>query len=928
MYTYTKLNAEGVFYCINFFVFLIKKEEKKMKLRNKKFIVSIIMAMMMVLAMVPSMAFAEENINPPEQTIYIYQDELEVTDGTIEIPADTSNNDAVKLTAKDAEGNTLTDITWEEKDSSYLSLDSNGAECTVKANVNGIGNYAKISAKLPDGEEKVINVKIIINCVNWEYKQISASNGPKVGEDTGTNLYLLGYTKSGSTLSTFDGDDWVNLLNWYADKMICTKSSNPNLVEASDVKFKVDVVTKRKTRSRLVFYFTPKVAGETVLTFELNTKEFGEWKQEFTVSTIEGIKNLPSAVFMEPSDVEELKPEVEPSSTSNQDVQYSSDNPNVADVVDGKIVAKSSTGHCTITASSKQSDETTYTWNISVNVIKAGFYQYDENDISDITKWIPIKESSVTITKDEPVYIDYFSKDDPLGANDPLEQWQSSNTNVVKTNYREITPVGNGTVKLRMVDSDYNIVPDSEIKLVVNISGFKDAPESVKEDYSPQGENDTTLEVTGKKISTVSSNGFIFENYVNSLEDKKNIEFSFTVSSRKGLGGLDDITDEFVKTNMLDHIKLYDKSDMTKPIAVFDDNKTLEVIESEYNANMAANITFKINPSVLDYNHEYALVFDSDLRLAQTIGRDAVFYFKTKAAIPVKLDKSEKSLIKGERIKLNVLEDTDEADAYTGNVVWKSSDENVAVVDENGNVKAIEKGTAIITVENEDEKSAECKIEVSSPVIGKTDGEEITAIIVDKKNIEITPELKAAGYDTKEKIAEKIYSVAAKETGNKCDNDNTVIWDVKLVVSIDGGKHWTEVTKELFPESGVKVLLDYPNGTNADDYDFTVLHMASGDLNGLKAGEVEIPEVKETKDGLQVTLMSLSPVAINWTKSDVVNSGDNPVIDSQDEPDSDVIKNVDDTVKTGDNMNILIFAVLMVLALATGVAVYRRKIYK
>ena len=320
---------------------------------------------------------------------------------------------------------------------------------------------------------------------------------------------------------------------------------------------------------------------------------------------------------------------------------------------------------------------------------------------------------------------------------------------MVKTNYREITPVGNGTVKLRMVDSDYNIVPDSEIELVVNISGFEDAPESVKEDYSPQGENDTTLEVTGKKISTVSSNGFIFENYVNSLEDKKNIEFSFTVSSRKGLGGLDDITDEFVKTNMLDHIKLYDKSDMTKPIAVFDDNKTLEVIESEYNANMAANITFKINPSVLDYNHEYALVFDSDLRLAQTIGRDAVFYFKTKAAIPVKLDKSEKSLIKGERIKLNVLEDTDEADAYTGNVVWKSSDENVAVVDENGNVKAIEKGTAIITVENEDEKSAECKIEVSSPVIGKTDGEEITAIIVDKKNIEITHELKAAGYDTK-----------------------------------------------------------------------------------------------------------------------------------------------------------------------------------
>ena len=878
--------------------------------------------------LIPISAFAEEDINLPEQTIYIYQGENDVTGKTVDIRAAAINSQAnttkAVLMAKDSDGNLLNDVKWTSDNGDYVSLVEENSNCTVSAKPAGIGNNVKITAELPTGETATVNVRITIHCNNWKYTPDS-NLVPSVGNDSGIALKLIPLTEDGkNTLSLGVAVDSV-LNDWYSKHMVCTKSTNSNVVAAEDITF---TTYGNRRINRLVFAFTPKAAGETVLTFELDTNDFGEYKQEFTVQTAEGIKGLPSAVFMEPGDEKELNPKVEPSSTSKQDVQYSSDNPNVADVVDGKIVAKSSTGHCTITASSKQSDETTYTWNISVNVIKAGFYQYDENDISDITKWIPIKESSVTITKDEPVCIDYFSKDDPYGSNDPLKHWQSSNTNVVKTNYREITPVGNGTVKLRMVDSDYNIVPDSEIELVVNISGFEDAPESVKEDYSPQGENDTTLEVTGKKISTVSSNGFIFENYVNSLEDKKNIEFLFTVSSRKGLGGLDDITDEFVKTNMLDHIKLYDKSDMTKPIAVFDDNKTLEVIESEYNANMAANITFKINPSVLDYNHEYALVFDSDLRLAQTIGRDAVFYFKTKAAIPVMLDKSEKSLIKGERIKLNVLEDTDEADAYTGNVVWKSSDENVAVVDENGNVKAIEKGTAIITVENEDEKSAECKIEVSSPVIGKTDGEEITAIIVDKKNIEITPELKAAGYDTKEKIAEKIYSVAAKETGNKCDNDNTVIWDVKLVVSIDGGKHWTEVTKELFPESGVKVMLDYPNGTNADDYDFTVLHMASGDLNGLKAGEVEIPEVKETKDGLQVTLMSLSPVAINWTKSDVVNSGDNPVIDSQDEPDSDVIKNVDDTVKTGDNMNILIFAVLMVLALTTGVAVYRRKIYK
>ena len=62
------------------------------------------------------------------------------------------------------------------------------------------------------------------------------------------------------------------------------------------------------------------------------------------------------------------------------------------------------------------------------------------------------------------------------------------------------------------------------------------------------------------------------------------------------------------------------------------------------------------------------------------------------------------------------------------------------------------------------------------------------------------------------------------------------------------------------------VTLPYPEGTNADEYDFVVTHMFDEDVNGHHAGEVETPEVTESENGISFRLMGTSPVMIGYKK--------------------------------------------------------------
>ena len=154
--------------------------------------------------------------------------------------------------------------------------------------------------------------------------------------------------------------------------------------------------------------------------------------------------------------------------------------------------------------------------------------------------------------------------------------------------------------------------------------------------------------------------------------------------------------------------------------------------------------------------------------------------------------------------------------------------------------------------------------------------------------------------------------------------ENVVVYDVQLLINVNG-TGWVPATEENFPAGGITVTLPYPSGTGKDTHDFTVAHMLTRDMNGMKAGDVEYPSVTKTDGGVQFRVYSLSPISIGWktvkasapdTDTGNKDSGNgsgggshssgSPVTQASSAP-------------TGDDSPILLYAVLLAAA-AAGIA--------
>lgn len=155
---------------------------------------------------------------------------------------------------------------------------------------------------------------------------------------------------------------------------------------------------------------------------------------------------------------------------------------------------------------------------------------------------------------------------------------------------------------------------------------------------------------------------------------------------------------------------------------------------------------------------------------------------------------------------------------------------------------------------------------------GECASDEITFSVRQKVNIaegldKVTGDLGDTEYNTVEKIENKLTEAIVSNKGYTAGN--TVLYDMELVTSEDGGATWIPVTAENFPAEGIVVTLPYPEGTNAADYDFTVVHMFDETVNGHHAGEVETPAVTEGENGISFRLMGTSPVMVGYKKAAV-----------------------------------------------------------
>ncbi|MCD8045942.1 MAG: cadherin-like beta sandwich domain-containing protein [Clostridiales bacterium] len=199
--------------------------------------------------------------------------------------------------------------------------------------------------------------------------------------------------------------------------------------------------------------------------------------------------------------------------------------------------------------------------------------------------------------------------------------------------------------------------------------------------------------------------------------------------------------------------------------------------------------------------------------------------------------------------------------------------------------------------------------------------------IVQTELTEVPDGLKDVEFNTVEKITDEISRVLTSEAGYT--DENVSVYDVKLQISTDGGRTWVDATEANFPAEGITIVLPYPDGTDGSTHDFTVTHMftvTSAKL-GITAGETEQPEVTKLEDGIQVTLKGLSPVGIAWKElstNDAADSGNDTeiteTIAATGTAASSGSTNTAGSAQTGDETNILLWIVLMLLA-AGGITV-------
>ena len=220
--------------------------------------------------------------------------------------------------------------------------------------------------------------------------------------------------------------------------------------------------------------------------------------------------------------------------------------------------------------------------------------------------------------------------------------------------------------------------------------------------------------------------------------------------------------------------------------------------------------------------------------------------------IPVEIEKisieaEKETLTKiGESTELKVKIEPENADAQK--LIWKSGDEMIAAVDENGKVTAIGNGTAIITVTTEDGKNtASITITVKipdEPVINKTKGfGRLKVRSVNQTKTSITLEWsKLDGVDG--------YFVY----GNRC-NTKTKTYRYQKLATITNGRTWTHknLKKGTFYKYIVKAYKIVDGKKVVTDTSASIHVITQGSKYGI-ARSVSVTKIGNKKNVSKITL--------------------------------------------------------------------------
>lgn len=396
-----------------------------------------------------------------------------------------------------------------------------------------------------------------------------------------------------------------------------------------------------------------------------------------------------------------LKATVKPSSASNKELVWSSNNTNVATVSSsGKITAVGK-GSATITCKTKDGGAAatcivTVTKKISV-------------------KDIELNKSSKTVYKGNTYQL--VAEITPVNASNKKVTWKSSNTSVATVSSSgKVTAKKNGTAKIMATTDDGNLVATCKIKVKTKVTGVS-LPSSAKAYIgkttkltasikpSSASNKEVTWKSSNKNIATVSSKGVV--------KGKKSGTVTITVTTKDGS------YKDTCKVTVSKYIKVkdVDLNVSSKKLNV-GEKYTLKATVSPSNASVKS-VTWKSSDTSVakvSSSGKITAVGKGTATITCTT-KDGKVKDKCKVTVKtvkvksLKLSESTLRLMVGDSDRLTAT--IKPTNATNKNVTWKSSNTAVAKVSSKGKVTGMGRGTATITCTTKDGKFKKtCKVTV------------------------------------------------------------------------------------------------------------------------------------------------------------------------------------------------------------------------
>ena len=345
------------------------------------------------------------------------------------------------------------------------------------------------------------------------------------------------------------------------------------------------------------------------------------------------------------------------------------------------------------------------------------------------------------------------------------------------------------------------------------------------------------------------------KNYINSENEKFTIEEAEIESAKK-------IYEETKTQETLDN---YKKAIDTYNNHVDEYNKKIKEYDTlinsliptyqENNWTTAVGTSNNVNLDFSGYSGRMNFVLWAKLVTSNGTYYDINCYSTNVTSdISISLDKTTATMQIGETLKLNATTNS------KNNIPWKSSKENVATVDSNGNVKALEEGITVITA-TVDNKSASCTVTVTKEENNANNSESDFSNAKFSYNLESLKYLEITISDYSKKENSRYYMYISK---NKNENITSIPENAAIIVIDNEG-----IGKAIFNGEEASKILEY-TGTN---YIYIIEKNMNDNTQTVILKAKEMPTIALPSLGLRLDMLLAEPT--NTKVYNIVQMNDN-----------------------------------------------------